>query len=160
MIYLIWYLWTLLDGQFWENKPSLGFHGEKIPQFGCCRPTHQIIDTYLWRLAWHHGGYYPTPITQNTCLGEAKRHLLRFDVMLEGVLWWWSYCTLTLDIFWLEETWIDPSTWWWGSKIPNNLHSLLQWLTQSVKTTPKGVTSSYFRVSNVQKMKMKYYILV
>jgi hypothetical protein len=76
---------TLLGGQFWENKPSLGFHGERIPQVGCCRPTHQITETCLWRLTWHHGGSYPAPSTQTTCLGEEKRHLLRVDVMLEGV---------------------------------------------------------------------------
>jgi hypothetical protein len=25
----------LVGGQFWENKPSLGFHGDTSPQVGC-----------------------------------------------------------------------------------------------------------------------------
>ena len=152
MISLTWDIWrayplfckTSLGGHFWENKLSLGIHGEMIPQVGCGRPTHQIIEICLWMLTWHHGWSYQSPSAQMIFLGEEKCHFLRVDVMLEGVWWWWSECTLTLGMFWPDESWIDPSTWWGGSWSPNDLYFPLQGLAQVIKTSPKWMTSSYF----------------
>jgi hypothetical protein len=42
-------LQDLVGGQFWKNKPSLGFLGAAIPQVGCHVSTCWITEMKLWR---------------------------------------------------------------------------------------------------------------
>jgi hypothetical protein len=42
-------LQDLASGQFWENKPSLGFHGATSPQVGCQGPACRMRKIRLGR---------------------------------------------------------------------------------------------------------------
>jgi len=71
-IYLSWWIWLdilegrihlslqdLVGGQFWKNKPSLGFHGAWSQQVVCQGPTLHMMMKFLYRPIGHLGGYFP-----------------------------------------------------------------------------------------------------
>jgi hypothetical protein len=89
LIYSSWCIWLeipwgrvhlslqdLVGGQFWKNKPSLGFLGDWSPQVGCQGPTLRKMMTCLWRPRGHLGGSFPAPTCQMICLKGENRHLL------------------------------------------------------------------------------------
>jgi hypothetical protein len=77
-------LQDLVGGQFWKNKPSLGFHGASSPQVGCQGPTCRMMRDAF-------GGLEGTlddltmPSQAKRFFRDLKRHLKGLDVMLEGL---------------------------------------------------------------------------
>ena len=107
-------LQDLVGGQFWKSKPSLGFHGAWIPQFGCQGHTWRMRETYLQRPRRHHGWRDLALACQTFFLGETKCHLWRLEIMLEGL----EVVMSTHGRFWRKEPLDNEDEGWIGDTWP------------------------------------------
>ena len=89
-------------GQFWRNKPSLGFHGAWSRQVGCQGRTCRITMTCLWRLRGHLGGPCLALTCKAFCLERPKCHPWRVYVIIGARVWWRGCYLLTLGMTWWE----------------------------------------------------------
>jgi len=90
-------LQDLVGGHFWENKPSLGFHGATSPQVGYQGPACQMIERRLGRPWWRLGKPIPPLTFQTIFPGGEKSSTFELDVMILGDrAWWWGAILLTL----------------------------------------------------------------
>ena len=138
-------LQDLVGGQFWGNKPSLGFHGATRPRVWCQEPACQMREIRLGQPWWWLGQPIP-PLTFQTIFPRGAKHsTFELDVMLLGLGHGGE-----VPLFWHMDVWGGEwsSPWWdsldaWHVEF-GGLSMLLQHqrLPQSNKTSPKGVMSS------------------
>ena len=136
-------LQDLAGGQFWENKPSLGFHGATSPQVGCqgpaCWMRENILGRPWWCLIWHS----PTLTCQTIFPWGEKRPLFEHDIMCWGLGHGGEMICFGTWMFWgvwgldLEGRYLDA----WHVVLAS-LDTLLlhQQISPNAKTPPKGVT--------------------
>ena len=138
-------LQDLVGGQFWENKPSLGFHGATSPQVGCQGPACQIRERWFGRPWWWLEWPSPPISCQTIFPRGVKCPTFEHDVMiLRARDWWWGATHFHLNVVRRRGS----SPWWdhldaWHMAL-GGPSMLLQHQRppQSGKTSPKGMVSS------------------
>ena len=138
-------LQDLAGGQFWENKPSLGFHGATSPQVVCQGPACRLRKIKLGRPWWWLGQHSPCLTCQTIFPEEAKHPLFEAWRHVWGArAWWWDDMHWHLDVWgvWgFDHEGIHLDAWHMDLVGPSILLQH-QRPPQSGKMSPKEVTSS------------------